>query len=156
MNPQITPPHEHQLSLMFEDTPQLPEAILNDVGVMITNVLQRSYIGARSTMGFKDSVKISVGHHGGRWAAGLSVRIDTEYCGCSPSFKWSEFDSMADAIDGSIDDAVEKLRRKMTSEYADAKAKAGAAELLEMIMKNKFSEKVIELFYSSEVNYGSS
>jgi len=136
---------EIQLQLPFEEPPardDFPDAILNDVGVMVGNLIRRTYTGTRSTMGTKDSMTITVGHRFGIWAAGRSLRIDTEYTGCAPSFKWGKYDSMSEAIDDCIDWAVIALRRKIASKFADAREKSGAQELLELIERGQHEEEV--------------
>lgn len=91
--------HRPEIQLQLFDSPAVaddfPEAILNEVGVMVGNVIRRTYASALKSFGQQDRVVITMGHINGVWSHGVSVQVGTTGSGFAPSQKWNKFPTMA-------------------------------------------------------------
>lgn len=124
-----------QITLSFADAPRVPDAIINDSGIMVGNVLKRLY-GEY----WRNHVLISLAQHDGRWCYGLSVKASHSGQSFGPSLKWNEYASFEDAEREAVLEAVGILQG-MAHKDVDNCVRRAAAELLRMLEQAQYTEQ---------------
>lgn len=124
-----------QLAMMFDEAPRVPDAVINDSGVLTGNLITRLYGKPRGS-----HVEIRLAHVGGRWSYGLSVQAGHTGSSFAPSFKWNEFSSLEEAEREAFVDASDKLHG-MARKDADSCVRTGAAAMLKLLEAGQFTEQ---------------
>lgn len=136
--------HELQLQLPFDDsTPAFgfPEAVLNDVGVMVENVIHRRFTGRRKMYNMHDHVVITMGHLAGVWSFGVSIRAGHSYSGFAPSKKWNQQGTLEECFSAAVELALDRLASM--SKDRDSCVARSADDLMHLVHTGQHVESVI-------------
>lgn len=130
-----------QLSLLFDEAPAVPEAVVNEVGVMVGNVITRVYGNKRLSMVTR-YVEIRLGHVGGQWSFGIDMQTHTEGMCYAPRIDRLECNSIEEAHHAAVVEASTRLRGLTQRAWEDAGKRRAADELLRALEAGAFTETI--------------
>lgn len=116
----------------------LPEAEVNDVGILVTHVLCRTFRAGR------DYVEVRLGHHQGNYYTSVCLSLGTEYSGYAPGLHGrTAHPSFELAWTTVLEEARQRVRdmisvRRSSNEPARARQ---AAALLDLLNAGLFTEE---------------
>lgn len=130
--------YEEQLQLSFdapEDRHDFPEAITNEHGVMIGNLIRRSWSTGR------DSLTITMGRNGDAWAAGADLKYFRSGRCFAPSINRLFYSSAEEAFEDRRRQSALALDKG--AYFAIDNATKKAAEALLAVMRGPYIEEII-------------
>lgn len=134
--------NELQLSLFGSaPEPELAEAIINESGVMLGNMIMREYRKGRA------HVTITIARSGPAFCAGRVIAFGDESSCFAPSEKWNNYCAPHEALEDQIRESLALLSQTVDVENGkgeyDSRRRMDAQAIIDMIQCGQYTEGLI-------------